>query len=408
MPILRSPSVYFAHPSYGRPIGLGKVFIITSGLSVPSDASSVDAGDLQDVFYNDSEGSQIEVSQPLNTTKGGLLYSDDPVIIRQYYTDASSYIVAVYDASGALVYADTMAGTFGGSGGGSAGAATIVTDWDNAITADFYQDAGPGSLNQPVPGRRFVGWVSNVNESGDSLTQYAVDVSVANGAAYLRTFSLGIPGTWRNIWDSSSFTKQSGPLDGTTGAAMLVGAAGWLSTAVEWTNSVNDINLSSLYKLSLTATDTPAGAAVEGSAIIHVKIDSITAHQIFIEAGTGATWTRSKAGTFGGWSVAGRTGLSNKDESYELVSTDFGSTVRFSGGAAMTATLTAGRAYDGALVQVINRNTGDLSIVPASCTLTWISGGAALTGARTLISNSACTILRVNADNYEIYGFGLA
>ncbi|HSG92087.1 MAG TPA: hypothetical protein VK999_00140, partial [Methylotenera sp.] len=186
MPVLRSPAVYIPSPSFGRPVGLGKVYIFVTGISVPSNTASILPGDLVSIFYNDETAAQVEVSQPLNTTKGGILYSDDPLIVRQYYTDESSYIFAVYDSADALVYYDTMAGTFGGSSGGEAGAASIISDWNQAIVAGFYQDESTASLNQPVPGRRFIGWAANSNESGDSISQYAVDVTQSNGPAYVR------------------------------------------------------------------------------------------------------------------------------------------------------------------------------------------------------------------------------
>jgi hypothetical protein len=227
MPILRSPAVYIPALEFGRPISLGAVHILQSGISVPSNIESVTPSMLEDVFYNDEGGDQIQVSQPLATTKGGVLYSGQPDVVRQFYTDAPSYIVAVYSSSGALQYYDTMSDTFGGSGGGgSAGAASIINDWNLAVTPGFYQDASTASLNQPVSGRRFIGWVANSNESGDSIVQVVADVTQANGPLYVRVKSLGIFGGWRQQWDAASFGRQASALDNTANAALLVGAGG--------------------------------------------------------------------------------------------------------------------------------------------------------------------------------------
>lgn len=408
MPVLRSPAVYIPHPSFGRPIGLGRVYIFTSGVSVPSSVDSVSALDLVDIFYNDETGEQIEISQPLNTTKGGILYSDDPMIVRQYYTDAANYIFAVYDSSGALVYYDAMSGTFGGGSGGEAGAAIIISDWNQAVVAGFYQDENTASLNQPVPGRRFIGWAANSNESGDSISQYAIDVTQSSGAAYVRVRSLGVFGSWRQVWDSSSFTRQSGFLDATANAALLTGAGGLVGSAVEWTNSLNDIDLTAFYKLTGAASDFPAGATIIDSAVIHIKVDSASAYQLFFSAGSAQTFVRFKSGAWGNWRRIGQTPLSPKAGNYDITNSDFGAILRFSGGTVATLNIAGDIGYNGGLVQVINRNGGNLTITSAGITLTWLQGGSVAAGSRTLAPGSVATLLRVDATNYEISGFGIS
>lgn len=406
MAILRSPAVYMPDLKFGKPISLGYVFILQSGISVPSDSASVTALMKEPVFYNDESGTQISVSQPLNTTKGGVLYSGAPDVVRQFYTTASSYIVAVYNASGALEYYDTMSDTFGGSGGAS-GAATIIDDWNLAVTPGFYQDASTASLNQPVAGRRYVGWVANTNESGDSVVQVVADVTTPSGLAYVRIKSLGVTGAWRQQWDSSNFTRQSSAMDQTAGAAMLVGAGGLVGNAIEWTNSVNDITLTAFYKLSASASDAPTGVSVIDTSLIHVNVDSVTAYQVLIEDG-GSMWTRQRSGTWKPWRRSGSTALVAKSASYQLTDADFGSVVRFSGTATATLTIVADTGYDGGLVQVINRNTGSLTIAVTGVTLTWLQGGTTSTGSRTLLPGSTCTLVRINSTQYEIAGIGLS
>jgi hypothetical protein len=407
MAILRSPAVYIPDLKFGRPISLGFVHILKSGISVPTNRASVTSLMLEDVFYNDESSNQIQVSQPLSTTKGGVLYSGVPDVVRQFYTDAPSYIVAVYSASGALEYYDTMSDTFGGSGG-SAGAASIINDWNAAITPGFYQDASTASLNQPVAGRRFIGWVANSNESGDSLVQVVADVTQANGPAYIRVKSLGIFGAWRQQWDAASFTRQSSALDNTTGAALLVGAGGLVSNAVSWGVSLNDIDKTAFYKLTGSASDFPVGTTVLDSAVLHINVDTVTAYQIYFESGSGNLWTRRKSGTWSAWARSGATGLTSKSASYQLVGGDFGSTVRFSGGTTATLTIVADTGYNGGLVQVINRNSGALTIAVTGVTLTWLQGGSVATGSRTLQPGAAATLIRVTSTDYELTGFGLS
>lgn len=408
MPTLRSPAVYIPDLKFGRPISLGKVFILNAGVAVPSDASLVNSSDLADVFYNDDSGNQIQVSQPLYTNKGGVIYSGCSDEVRQFYTSATSYEFAVYSSSGAKQYSDTMSDTFGGGGGGSSGSSTIINDWNLAVTPGFYQDASPLSLNQPVIGRRFIGWAANTNESGDSIVQVAIDVTQTDGPAYVRVKSLGSFGAWRQQWDSASFTRQASTLDSTAGAALLVGAGGLVGNAAEWSVTVDDIELTAFYKLSGASSGVPLGKTTTDSTIVHVNIDSVTAYQLFIEASTGDIWSRTKSGTWQDWRKANATGLIPKSASYELINADFGSTVRFSGGATANLTIIDGIGYDGGLIQVINRNSGNVTITGVGVTLTWLQGGTTATGARTLLPGSACTLIRVSSTEYEISGLGLA
>lgn len=410
MPVLRSPAVYIASTNYGRPVSLGSVYVFNTGVSIPSSTASVNPSDLVDIYYNNESGSQIAVSQPLRTSKGGTLYSDDPVIIRQYYTDDASYQFAVYDTSGALQYYDTMSNTFGGGGGGgsTAGAATITNDWNTAITAGFYQSASTATLNQPVSGRRFVGWVSNTTETGENLTQMVADITQDDGPAYVRVRSGGVFGDWRQVWDSASFTRQTSALDDTVNAAMLTGAGGLVGDAVPWGNSVRDIELTAFYALEGTASDTPTGITITDSTLIHVNVDSVSAYQILIAAGTGEMWTSVKSGTWGGWRRAGQTPLNAKTGNYQLLSSDFGGTVRFSGGTTATLTIVPAIGYDGGLIQIINRNSGTLSINPSGVTLSWLTGGSVATGSRVMLPHSSATLIAISSTGYEIVGFGLS
>lgn len=408
MPILRSPAVYIPALQFGRPISLGFVYVLSAGISVPSSKDSITAGDLESVFYNDEGGNQVSVSQPLNTSKGGCIYSGCPDTVRQFYTSASSYQIAVYDSTGSLQYYDTMSDTFGGSGGGgAAGAATIIDNWNNAVTPGFYQDSSTASLNQPVSGRRFIGWVANSNESGDSIVQVVGDVTQATGPLYVRVKSLGVFGGWRQIWDAASFTRQSSSTDTTSGAALLVGAFGLGLNAVSYGASCSSITSTGFYGLTGTTTDAPTGSVVNGSVLMHVNFDSGTAAQFFIEFGTSATWARAKNGTWSGWRRTNQTALIAKSASYQAANEDFGATVRFSGGTTANYTLVPNIGYDGGLIQVINRNSGNLAIVDSGITLTWLLGGTTSAGTRSLRPGSVCSIIRISSTVYEISGVGL-
>lgn len=408
MPILRSPAVYIPALQFGKPISLGFVYVLAAGISVPSSKDSITAGDLESVFYNDEGGNQVSVSQPLNTSKGGCIYSGCPDTVRQFYTSAASYQIAVYDATGALQYYDTMSDTFGGGGGGAAGAATIIDNWNLAVTPGFYQDASTASLNQPVNGRRFIGWVANSDESGSSIVQVVGDVTQSTGPLYVRVRSLGVFGGWRQIWDSASFTRQSSSTDTTLNAAMLVGAFGLGLNGVSFGTSLDGISSTGFYGLTGSATSAPTGAVVAGSVVMHINYDSGTASQVFIEFGSSAVWVRAKNGTWSTWRRINQTGLIAKSASYQAANEDFGSTVRFSGGSTATYTLVPSIGYDGGLIQVINRNSGTLSIAESGVTLTWVQGGGTATGTRGVEQSSAVTIIRINSTNYEIFGFGIS
>lgn len=407
MAILRSPAVYIPALGFGKPISLGFVYILASGASVPSNKDSISPANYEPIYYNDEGGNQVEVSQPLNTTKGGCIYSDCPDSVRQYYTSASTYQIAIYDSNGALQYYDTMSDTFGG-GGGEAGAATIIDDWNLAVTPGFYQDASTASLNQPVAARRFIGWVANSNEAGDSIVQVVGDVTQSTGPLYVRVKSLGVFGAWRQIWDSASFTRQSSPTDTTANAAMLVGAFGLGLNGVSFGTSLNGITSTGFYALTGTATDFPVGTTVTGSIVIHINVDSGTASQIYIEFATSAIYVRAKNGTWSDWRGAGQTKLTSKSTNYQATNEDFGGTVRFSGGSTANYTVVPNIGYNGGLIQVINRNSGALTIVDSGVTITWLQGGTVATGTRTLATGSVCTLIRISSTEYEISGLGLS
>ena len=118
----------------------------------------------------------------------------------------------------------------------------------------------------------------------------------------------------------------------------------------------------------------PTGSVVNGSVLMHVNFDSGTAAQFFIEFGTSATWARAKNGTWSGWRRTNQTALIAKSASYQAANEDFGATVRFSGGTTANYTLVPNIGYDGGLIQVINRNSGNLAIVDSGITLTWLLG----------------------------------
>jgi len=408
MPTLRSPAVYIPALQFGKPISLGFVYILSSGVSVPSNKVSVQADDLAPIFYNDESGNQIAVSQPLNTSKGGCIYSDCSDEVRQFYTSAANYIFAVYDSNGALQYYDTMSDTFGGnSGGGAAGAATIIDDWNLAITPGFYQDSSVSALNQPVIGRRFIGWVANNNEAGDSVVQFVGDVTQVTGPLYARVRSVGVFGAWRQVWDSSSFTKQSSFTDTTVNAALLVGGFGIGGNGAEFNTSVNSLTATGFYSLGGSASDIPLGATASGSSLLHINYDSGTACQVFIEFSTGESWVRAKNASWATWRRTNQTALISKSASYQLENKDFGATVRFSGGSTATLTVVPDIGYDGGLIQVINRNSGDLTLLDSGVTLTWLQGGTTATGSRTLKTGSVCTLIRISNTEFEITGLGL-
>ena len=392
------PATYFPSLSFGRPVSLGSVYVFQSGVSVPSTTASVSAGDLVDVFYRDEGDNEVEVSQPLQTTKGGVLSYGSSDTIRSFYSDSTSFIVASYDASGALQY-------FGNVDGAASDPLVNVTDWDLALDAGRYFDAG-GAANAPTSSA-FIGQVI-ADETGSNLTQILADTNDENGVVYIRVRSLGIFGDWRSVWDSESLKIQSSTTDQTAGAAMLVGAFGLGGYGIRLAGSANSIAWFGLSAVESTATDCPSGATLANSSLLSMPWGATNQTQLFFEAVTGNQWQRTYNASWGDWQRIGKTALSNKSANYQITSGDFGSVIRFSGGTTNTLTLPINVGYDGGLISVVNQNSGDLSIALSGTTLTWLQGGATATGARTVRTGSQITLTRISSTEYLIAGNGIA
>lgn len=392
------PATYFPSLSFGRPVSLGSVYVFQSGVSVPSTTASVSAGDLVDVFYRDEGDNEVEVSQPLQTTKGGVLAYGSSDTIRNFYSDSTSFIVAAYDASGALQY-------FGNVDGSASDPLVNVTDWDLALDAGRYFDAG-GAANAPTSSA-FIGQVI-ADETGSNLTQILADTNDENGVIYVRVRSLGIFGDWRSVWDSESLKIQSSSTDQTAGAAMLVGAFGLGGYGIRLAGSANSITWFGLSAVESTATDCPSGATLANSLLLSMPWGATNQTQLFFEAVTGNQWQRTYNASWGDWQRIGKTALANKSANYQITSGDFGSVIRFSGGTTNTLTLPISVGYDGGLISVVNQNSGDLSIALSGTTLTWLQGGAVATGARTVRTGSQVTLTRISSTEYLIAGNGIA
>ena len=390
------PATYFPSLAFGRPVSGGQVYVFTAGVSVPSTTASVNPVDLVDVFYTDEGGNQIEVSQPLATSKGGVLYYGSSETVRTFYSDSTAFIVAVYDGSGALQY-------FGDVDQESESPVT-VTNWDLALSEGRYIDT-ISTANKPAAGL-YVGHVFADN-SGSNLFQVLSDVSDENGSVFVRVRSVGIFGDWRTIWDSGSLGIQSSTSDTTAGAAMLVGGFGLGGYAVRLAGDADSVAWFGLLGVEGTATKCPTGATLSGSIILNMPWGASNQAQIFIEVGTGNQWQRIKNASWGDWQRIGKTALSSKGANYQLTSGDFGSVVKFSGGTTMTLTIPIAIGYDGGLISVINLNSGDLSVALSGVTLTWLQGGTTSTGARTVKTGSVFTLTRLSSTEYTIAGNGI-
>ncbi len=391
------PATYFPSLAYGRPISLGFVYVFEQGVSVPSTTASVNPSDLVDVFYRDEGDNEIEVSQPLQTSKGGVLYYGTADTVRSFYSDSTAFIVAAYDASGALQY-------FNNVDGETINPLTTISDWDLAITSGRY--VGSGALHAPTSSA-FIGEVV-ADGTGENLMQILADTNDDNGVVYVRVRSLGIFGDWRSVWDSSTLKKQASTTDQTAGAAMLVGAFGLGGYGIRLAGSANSITWFGLSAVESTATNCPVGATLNGSLILSMPWGATNQAQVFFEAGTGNQWQRTFNATWGDWERIGKTALSNKTANYQITSGDFGSVIRFSGGTTNTLTLPINVGYNGGLISVINQNSGDLSVSLSGTTLTWLQGGSTATGARTIRAGSQFTLTRISATEYVIAGNGIA
>lgn len=391
------PATYFPSLSFGRPISGGQVYVFDDGVSIPSTTASVNPANLADVFYTDEGGNQIAVSQPLETSKGGVLYYGSAETVRTFYTDSVAVIVAVYDGSGALQY-------YGDVNQESDNPVT-VTNWDLALSEGRYVDT-VSTTNKPDSGLH-VGHVFS-DSTGSNLFQVLSNVDDENGAISVRVRSAGVFGDWRTVWDSSSFTKQSSTSDTTAGAAVLVGGFGLGGYAVRLAGSADSIAWFGLLGVEATATECPTGATLSGSVILNMPWGASNQAQLFIEVGTGNQWQRIKNASWGEWQRVGKTALSSKSANYQLTTGDFGSVIKFSGGTTMTLTIPASIGYDGGLISVINLNSGDLTVAVTGVTLTWLQGGATSTGARTVKTGSVFTLTRLSSTEYTIAGNGIA
>ena len=390
------PATYFPSLSFGRPVSGGQVYVFADGVSIPSTTASINPLDLVDVFYTDEGGNQIAVSQPLETSKGGVLFYGSAETVRTFYTDSVSVIVAAYDGSGALQYY--------GSVNQESDNPVTVANWDLALSEGRYVDTN-STTNKPETGLH-VGHVF-ADATGSNLLQVLSDIDDENGVVYVRVRSSGVFGSWRQLWDSNSFTKQSSITDTTAGAAMLTGAFGLGGYAARLTGSADSIAWFGLLGVESTATNCPTGATLNGSLILNMPWGASNQAQLFIEVGTGNQWQRIKNASWGEWQRVGKTALSNKTANYQLTTGDFGSVVRFSGGSTMSMTIPVSIGYDGGLISVINMNSGDLSVTPSGITLTWLQGGATSTGARTVKPGSVFTLTRLSSTEYTIAGNGI-
>lgn len=394
------PGEYFPLKSYGRPIASGQVYIFKDGVSIPPSTESVNAIDLVDVFYRDEGGNEIECSQPLYTSKGGVLVYGPSETIRQFYSDSSVFTVAAYDSSCALQYYGKISDSV------AAGESVItVTDWDDAVTEGAY--FGPSGTTNAPSSAQHTGHVFS-DETNQNIFQLLTDTSDENGAFSVRVMSAGVFGDWRTVFDSSSFSVQSSTTDTTAGAALLVGAFGLGSYGIRLAGSADSITWFGLIAVESTATNCPTGATLNGSLILNMPWGASNQAQLFIEATTGNQWQRIKSSSWLEWQRVGKTPLSAKTANYQLTTGDFGSVVKFSGGSTMTLTIPASIGYDGGLISVINLNSGDLTISLSGVTLTWLQGGTTATGARTLKAGSVCTLTRLSATDYTIAGNGIA
>lgn len=392
------PSTYFPSLSFGRPVSMGSVYVFKTGVSIPSTTASVSLVDLVDVFYRDEGDNEIAVSQPLATSKGGVLYYGSVETVRNFYSDSTAFVVAVYDTSGALQY-------YGDVDGETNDPLVNVTDWNNAITDGRYVDTG-GASNAPTSSA-FIGHVV-ADANGQNIIQMLADTNSASGVVYVRVRSLGIFGSWRSVWDSASLKIQTSTTDTTAGAAMLTGAFGLGGYGIRLAGSANSISWFGLLAVEGTATDCPTGATLSGSLILNMPWGASNQAQLFIEVGTGNQWQRILNASWGEWQRVGKTALSNKSANYQLTTGDFGSVVRFSGGTTNTLTIPVGVGYDGGLISVINQNSGDLSVSLSGVTLTWLQGGATSTGARTVKTGSVFTLTRISSTDYVIAGNGIS
>lgn len=73
---------------------------------------------------------------------------------------------------------------------------------------------------------------------------------------FFRRCDSGVWRAWVPIWNGVDTPKQTNPLDVTPGAMLVVGSFGWGASAVNFTESIDDIGVSGLYMVSAGTTGT--------------------------------------------------------------------------------------------------------------------------------------------------------
>ena len=122
---------------------------------------------------------------------------------------------------------------------------------------------------------------------------------------------------------------------------------------------------------------------------------------------TGALTTGSLANSVG-YLGTPQSGGAQKTTSYTLILGDMGESVDFNG-ASLTCTVPANSsvAYPiGTLIEITNLNASSLSIAITTDTMTL--AGTTTTGTRTLAQNGVCTIKKMTATSWLIFGAGLS
>jgi len=97
---------------------------------------------------------------------------------------------------------------------------------------------------------------------------------------------------------------QTSTSDSTAGSALLVGGFGLGGDGVDISGDLDATTSTGFYKIGTGATNTPSGANINGSTLVHIAFDGNAASQTYYEYQSNVSYSRRKTGaaTWTTWS----------------------------------------------------------------------------------------------------------
>lgn len=229
-----------------------------------------------------------------------------------------------------------------------------------------------------------------------------------------------------DLGTAAAANVQTSSTDTTDGALMAVGAFGIGGNGITTAN-LNTIEVGGIYAFSGSTTNAPNTNA---GMVIHTSrgaqgVFNPSDFQLALMA-DGKMFTRRHTSSWQPWvemvtadgnvkdyadtdrRVGWVPGNESRSSSKTATDADVGNIIQFTGGTTATLTLPALSTPSGSLIQVVNRNTGNLTIAQSGITLRWLQGGSSSTGNRTVATQSVVTLCKLDGANWAIWGNGIS